>query len=143
LPNGVALWGRVAYISLSGSPTNPQEKRANKMNELTNEEVFKEVNSILVDYTDLTKRFWYLYEQLDDETADLVTKAGADKWLKYAFTLSMDELWFEAMSWELTPKDLETKVCGACGQFINATEQDSEGNHKPELCDANDEIEGE
>ena len=32
-------------------------------------------------------------------------------------------------------------ICNACGQFINATEQDSEKYHRPELCPANDELE--
>ena len=113
------------------------------MDEMTTDEVLKEVNAILVEYTDITKRFLNLYERLDDETADLVTKAGADKWLKYAFTLSMDELWFEAMTWELTKKDLELVGCGACGQMISVSEQDENGFHDPEFCDANDEIKGE
>jgi hypothetical protein len=30
--------------------------------------------------------------------------------------------------------------CGACGLFIGVNEQDINGYHKPELCDANDEI---
>ena len=69
-------------------------------------EIIEEVTSILQEYTDIVKRFWRLYEELDDETADKLTKAGAEKWLKYAFTLSMDELWFESMSWELTEEDM-------------------------------------
>jgi hypothetical protein len=73
---------------------------------MNNEEIRDEVNSILKGYLDLTKRFWDLYEQMDDDTADLVTKAGADKWLKYAFTLSMDELWYESVGWELTEQEL-------------------------------------
>jgi hypothetical protein len=79
-------------------------------------EIVEEVTSILQEYTDIVKKFWRLYEELDDETADKLTKAGAEKWLKYAFTLSMDELWFESMSWELTKEDLETKPmkCDIC-----------------------------
>ena len=69
--------------------------------------IVEEVTSILQQYSDITKRFWRLYEELDDDTADALTKAGANKWLKYAFTLSMDELWFESISWEVTLKDLE------------------------------------
>jgi hypothetical protein len=74
---------------------------------ISTEEIIEEVTSILQEYSDITKRFWKLYEELDDETADKLTKAGAEKWLKYAFTLSMDELWFESMSWELTKEDME------------------------------------
>lgn len=33
--------------------------------------------------------------------------------------------------------------CGACGQMISVSDQDENGFHDPELCDANDEIEGE
>ena len=72
-----------------------------------NKEIVEETNLILSDYTKLVKRFWDLYENIDDDQAQLLTKAGADKWLKYAFTLSMDELWHEAVSWELTKEDLE------------------------------------
>ena len=79
-------------------------KKGLKMN---TEEIVEEVTSMLKEYTDIVKRFWKLYEELDDETADKLTKAGAEKWLKYAFTLSMDELWFESMSWELTKEDME------------------------------------
>lgn len=32
------------------------------------------------------------------------------------------------------------KLCGACGQYIVKSEQDSSGYHRPELCAANDEI---
>ena len=71
------------------------------------EEILEKTNLILSDYTKLVKRFWDLYENIDDDQAQLLTKAGADKWLKYAFTLSMDELWHEAISWELTKEDLE------------------------------------
>lgn len=77
---------------------------------MNNEEIRDEVNSILKGYLDLTKRFWDLYEQMDDDTADLVTKAGADKWLKYAFTLSMDELWYESVGWELTEQELPNQT---------------------------------
>ena len=72
-----------------------------------NKEIVEETNLILSDYTKLVKRFWDLYENIDDDQAQLLTKAGADKWLKYAFTLSIDELWHEAISWELTKEDLE------------------------------------
>jgi hypothetical protein len=75
---------------------------------ISTEEIIEEVTSMLREYTDIVKRFWKLYEELNDETADKLTKAGAEKWLKYAFTLSMDELWFESMSWELTKEDMET-----------------------------------
>jgi hypothetical protein len=73
---------------------------------MENQEVRDEVNLILNAYKDLTKRFWYLYEQLDDDTADKITQAGANKWLKYAFTLSMDELWHESVGWDLTEEEL-------------------------------------
>ena len=43
---------------------------------------------------------------MEDEEADLVNGAGADKWFKHAFTMSLDELWHEAGNWELTKEDL-------------------------------------
>jgi hypothetical protein len=70
------------------------------------EEVAKKVNSILRDYKELVMRFWDLYDEMEQEEEDLVNKAGADKWFKYAFTLSLDELWHEAVNWELTMEDL-------------------------------------
>jgi hypothetical protein len=73
-------------------------------------EAIQKTNEILNDYTKLVKRFWDLYENIDDDQAQLLTKAGADKWLKYAFTLSMDELWHEAISWELTEDHFELKT---------------------------------
>lgn len=105
------------------------------------DEVLTEVNSILVDYANLVKKFWDLYDRLDDETAELVNTAGEDKWFQYAFTRSLDELWCEATAWELTPKDLEMVGCGACGQLISVKDQDSNGFHDPEFCGANDELE--
>lgn len=76
---------------------------------MNKKEILEEVNSILENYSRLVGRFSHLYEQLDDETADLVTKAGIGKWLDYAFTESMDELYFRALSWELEEQDLEDK----------------------------------
>ena len=38
-----------------------------------------------------------------------------------------------------TPKQ-EAELCGACGQYIPPVEQDAQGFHKAELCDANDEL---
>ena len=38
-----------------------------------------------------------------------------------------------------TPKQ-EAELCGACGQYIPPVEQDAQGFHKAELCDANDEV---
>jgi hypothetical protein len=81
--------------------------KMNTEENISTEEIIEEVTSILREYTDITNRFMKLYEELDDDTADKLTKAGAEKWLKYAFTLSMDELWFESMSWELTKEDME------------------------------------
>lgn len=72
-------------------------------------EILEEVNSILENYSRLVGRFYHLYEEMDDDTADLVTKAGIGKWLDYAFTESMDELYFRALSWELEEQDLEDK----------------------------------
>lgn len=36
---------------------------------------------------------------------------------------------------EITPKN-----CGACGLFIDKSEEDLNGYHRDDLCDANDEI---
>jgi hypothetical protein len=38
-----------------------------------------------------------------------------------------------------TPKQ-EAELCGACGQYMPPVEQDAQGFHKAELCDANDEL---
>jgi hypothetical protein len=34
----------------------------------------------------------------------------------------------------------EQTLCGACGQYLEQTEQDAQGFHIPEQCSANDEI---
>ena len=73
---------------------------------MNHEEIREEINSILSEYTHLVKRFWDLYDGMSDDTADKITQAGADKWLKYAFTRSMDELWFESNEWEITENEL-------------------------------------
>ena len=71
------------------------------------EDILEKTNAILTEYKDLVRRFWDLYDEMEDEEADLVNGAGADKWFKYAFTLSLDELWHEAVSWELTKENLQ------------------------------------
>jgi hypothetical protein len=76
----------------------------------TKEEILEKTNAILTEYTNLVMRFWDLYEEMEDEEADLVNEAGADKWFKYAFTMSLDELWHKAGNWELTKEDLKIGV---------------------------------
>ena len=71
------------------------------------EEILEKTNAILTEYKDLVMRLWDLYDEMDQEDTDLVNEVGADKWFKYAFTLSLDELWHEAGSWELTREDLK------------------------------------
>ena len=71
------------------------------------EEILEKTNAILTEYKNLVSRFWDLYEEIDQEEADLINEAGADKWFKHAFTMSLDELWFEAGNWELTKEDLK------------------------------------
>ena len=75
-------------------------------NKQVKEEILEKTNAILTEYTNLVMRFWDLYDEMEDEEADLVNKAGADKWFKYAFTMSLDELWHKAGNWELTKEDL-------------------------------------
>jgi len=71
------------------------------------DEVIEKTNAILGEYSNLVMRFWDLYDDMDQDEQDIVNEAGADKWFKYAFTLSLDELWHEAGSWELTREDLK------------------------------------
>ena len=73
-------------------------------------EAIEKTNEILKEYKDLVSRFWDLYEAIDQDTEDLLNEIGAEKWFKYAFTLSLDELWFEAGNWEITEEDLKAKV---------------------------------
>ena len=70
------------------------------------EEILEKTNTILTEYKNLVMRLWNLYDEMNDEDTDLVNEVGADKWFKYAFTLSLDELWHEASNWELTREDL-------------------------------------
>lgn len=72
-------------------------------------EAIEKTNEILKEYKDLVSRFWDLYEAIDQDTEDLLNEIGAEKWFKYAFTLSLDELWFEAGNWEITEEDLKAK----------------------------------
>lgn len=72
-------------------------------------EAIEKTNEILKEYKNLVNRFWDLYEEIDQETEDLLNEIGAEKWFKYAFTLSLDELWFEAGNWEITKEDLKAK----------------------------------
>ncbi len=69
------------------------------------DEVIEKTNAILGEYSNLVMRFWDLYDDMDQDEQDIVNEAGADKWFKYAFTLSLDELWHEAVSWELTKEN--------------------------------------
>ena len=73
-------------------------------------EAIEKTNEILKEYKDLVSRFWDLYEAIDQDTEDLLNEIGAEKWFKYAFTLSLDELWFEAGNWEITEEDLKAKA---------------------------------
>jgi len=77
------------------------------METATKQEILDKTNAILQEYKNLVMRLWDLYEEMDQEDTDLVNEVGADKWFKYAFTLSLDELWHEAGSWELTREDLK------------------------------------
>lgn len=46
-------------------------------------------------------------------------------------------------TWDKFQKQLtEPTLCGACGQYYEENQQGEDGYHSPELCDANDEIEG-
>ena len=71
------------------------------------DEVIDKTNSILKDYKNLVMRFWDLYDEMEQEEQDLINELGADKWFKYAFTLSLDELWHEAGNWEIIKEDLK------------------------------------
>jgi len=71
------------------------------------DEVIEKTNSILNDYKDLVMRFWDLYNEIEQEEQDLINELGADKWFKYAFTLSLDELWHEVGNWEIVKEDLK------------------------------------
>jgi len=73
-------------------------------------EAIEKTNEILKEYKNLVSRFWDLYEAMDQDTEDLLNEIGAEKWFKYAFTLSLDELWFEAGNWEITEEDLKAKA---------------------------------
>ena len=73
-------------------------------------EAIEKTNEILKEYKNLVSRFWDLYEAIDQDTEDLLNEIGAEKWFKYAFTLSLDELWFEAGNWEITEEDLKAKA---------------------------------
>ncbi len=75
-------------------------------------EVIEKTNSILNDYKDLVMRFWDLYDEMEQEEQDLINKLGADKWFKYAFTLSLDELWHEAGNWQIVKEDLKDEKEG-------------------------------
>ena len=73
-------------------------------------EAIQKTNEILNDYRKLVSRFWDLYEAIDQETEDVINEIGAEKWFKYAFTLSLDELHFVAEDWELTEEDFQLKT---------------------------------
>jgi hypothetical protein len=80
--------------------------RSEEANKIRNE-IVEKTNSILNDYKDLVLRFWDLYDEMEQEEQDLINKLGADKWFKYAFTLSLDELWHEAGNWQIVKEDLK------------------------------------
>ena len=71
------------------------------------QEILEKTNAILTEYKSLVLRFWDLYEEMEQEDAELVTQAGENKWFKHAFAMSLDELWHETVSWELTMEDLQ------------------------------------
>ena len=71
------------------------------------QEILEKTNAILTEYKSLVLRFWDLYEEMEEEDAELVTQAGENKWFKHAFAMSLDELWHETVSWELTMEDLQ------------------------------------
>lgn len=83
-----------------------ESMRFEEKNNIRNE-VIEKTNSILNDYKDLVMRFWDLYDEMEQEEQDLINKLGADKWFKYAFTLSLDELWHEAGNWQIVKEDLK------------------------------------
>ena len=71
------------------------------------QEILEKTNAILTEYKSLVLRFWDLYEEMEQEDAELVNQAGENKWFKHAFAMSLDELWHETVSWELTMEDLQ------------------------------------
>jgi len=73
-------------------------------------EAIQKTNEILNDYRKLVRRFWDLYEAIDQETADVINEAGQKKWFKYAFGLSLDDLHFVSEDWELTEEDFQLKT---------------------------------
>ena len=77
------------------------------MESVSKQEILEKTNAILTEYKSLVLRFWDLYEEMEQEDAELVNQAGENKWFKYAFTMSLDELWHETVSWELTEEDLQ------------------------------------
>ena len=83
-----------------------ESMRSEEANKIRNE-IVEKTNSILNDYKDLVMRFWDLYDEMEQEEQDLINKLGADKWFKYAFTLSLDELWHEAGNWQIVKEDLK------------------------------------
>jgi hypothetical protein len=83
-----------------------ESMRSEEKNNIRNE-VIEKTNSILNDYKDLVMRFWDLYDEMEQEEQDLINELGADKWFKYAFTLSLDELWHEVGNWEIVKEDLK------------------------------------
>jgi hypothetical protein len=88
-----------------------ESMRFEEKNNIRNE-VIEKTNSILNDYKDLVMRFWDLYDEMEQEEQDLINKLGADKWFKYAFTLSLDELWHEAGNWQIVKEDLKDEKEG-------------------------------
>jgi hypothetical protein len=78
---------------------------------MNKQELIKEVNEILRDYALVVSRFTDVYQELQNERLDdleqALTNAGANKWLEYAFGMSLDELWWEARDWELTEDDFK------------------------------------
>ena len=85
-------------------------KHPKRKEQMERSEAIEKTNEILNDYKNLVSKFWDLYEAIDQETEDLLNEIGAEKWFKYAFTLSLDELWFEAGNWEITEEDLKEKA---------------------------------
>jgi len=73
-------------------------------------EVIEKTNEILKEYRNLVSRFWDLYEAIDQETEDVINSVGEGKWFRYGFTLSLDELFFEASNWKLTEEDFQLKT---------------------------------
>jgi hypothetical protein len=155
-----ALWGRVPYYLLSGSPTNPPEKRV-QMSKFTYTLNASFVTDRELSEEELNAIVSQVAPQIEEpvnaeyETKLIACEVGSlliEETLKIDKRMAVCSICFEHY---LTKNERDHQCpefydCGACGEGCEAEEGTIEliegeivFTHKAELCPAQDEIEGE